>query len=143
MVASRPELEAVLRLSAEELRWFEAQGDALPFLVSRYYLALVDPADPDDPIRRQVVPTQAELAFEPEALGDPLAEVDHSVFPRLIHRYENRVALLVTDFCATYCRHCFRRRFTATSCGVSARMRNWFLKICSIFSMAVPFKPTS
>lgn len=114
MIKSIEELEKFIELSSGERQWFEAQGEKLPLLVSRYYLALIDPSDPLDPIRRQVIPSIEELTPSPEEGRDPLAEVVHSVLPRLIHRYKNRVALLVSDTCATYCRHCFRRRFTAT-----------------------------
>lgn len=114
MVKSVKELEKYIELSSGERQWFEAQGDKLPLQISRYYLSLIDPNDPSDPIRRQVIPSIEELTPSPEEGRDPLAEVAHSVLPRLIHRYKNRVALLVSDTCATYCRHCFRRRFTAT-----------------------------
>jgi len=113
VITTREELERVLTLSEPELRWFSSHTDSLPFQISRYYLNLIDPSDPNDPLRRQAIPTTDEdVRVEGENL-DPLAEVSHSIFPRLIHRYTNRVALLVTDRCVLYCRHCFRRRFTA------------------------------
>lgn len=114
MVRTLQQLESFIKLSKQEREWFEIQGDKLPLLVSRYYLSLIDPNDPLDPIRRQVIPSIEELSPSIEEEKDPLAEVAHSIHPRLIHRYKNRVALLVSDLCATYCRHCFRRRFTAT-----------------------------
>ncbi|NLA93028.1 MAG: KamA family radical SAM protein [Spirochaetales bacterium] len=114
MVRTLQELESFIELNERERLWFEAHGDKLPLLVSRYYLSLIDPSDSLDPIRRQVIPSIEELSSSVEEDKDPLAEVAHSVHPRLIHRYKNRVALLVSDTCATYCRHCFRRRFTAT-----------------------------
>ncbi len=114
IVATKQALETYITLTPQEAQWFSSVGDKLPFLVSRYYLALINPDDPNDPIRRQVIPSVEELDLSEHENIDPLAEEKHSVLPRLIHRYENRVALLVTDRCATYCRHCFRRRFTAT-----------------------------
>lgn len=117
VVTTRAELETYLELTESEQQWFSTQGDTLPLLISRYYLGLIDPNDPDDPLRRQVVPSVQEFQIEQLEVSDPLAEVSHSVFPRLVHRYANRVALLVTDTCATYCRHCFRRRFTASECS--------------------------
>ena len=116
-ISTREELERHLVLTADERAWFENAGPSLPLLISSYYLSLVDPDDPDDPIRRQVVPSVREYSSMKSESSDPLAEVSHSVLPRLIHRYRNRVAFLVTDRCATYCRHCFRRRFTAGSCS--------------------------
>lgn len=117
-ISTREEVEKYLRLSENEIRWFEQTEASLPFLVSTYYLSLIDPDDPHDPLRRQVIPSIEESEIQECELLDPLQEVSHSPLNRLIHRYDNRVALLVTDRCATYCRHCFRRRFTATEKSV-------------------------
>ena len=110
------ELEKVLNLTEEEKGWQESSV-SLPLLITPYYLSLIDPNDPDDPLRRQVVPTVSENLEVGLETPDPLAEVDHSHGERLIHRYENRVAFLATDLCAQYCRHCFRRRFTGNMHG--------------------------
>jgi lysine 2,3-aminomutase len=59
-----------------------------------------------------VIPTIAEQRILPGELSDPLGENIHSPLPRLVHRYENRVLVVVTGKCALYCRHCFRRRLT-------------------------------
>jgi lysine 2,3-aminomutase len=113
-IQTKEDLEQYITLTKEEQRWFEhVKGDSLPLRITHYYASLIDKADVNDPIRRQVVPTIFETQFTPTESNDPLSEINHSPFPRLIHRYDNRVALLVSDFCATYCRHCFRRRFTA------------------------------
>ncbi|MHC1693070.1 MAG: KamA family radical SAM protein [Sphaerochaetaceae bacterium] len=118
-VRSLEELSVLLALTKEESAWHMGECSP-PLCISRYYLGLIDPGDPDDPIRRQVVPTASELAFDQAELADPLAEQVHSVTSRLIHRYTNRVAFLVTDTCATYCRHCFRRRFTGLGGGCAS-----------------------
>lgn len=71
----------------------------------------------NDPLRRQAIPTideRHELDYE---LIDPLGEDLYTVAPRVIHRYPDRVLVLVTDECALHCRHCFRRRFTGSSGG--------------------------
>jgi lysine 2,3-aminomutase len=117
VVTNKTELEHYLNLTENEKRWFDDRGDSLPLLISTYYLGLMDPHDPADPLRRQVVPSVEELKYTEMETRDPLAEESHSVLPRLVHRYANRVAFLVTDTCATYCRHCFRRRFTAGGCS--------------------------
>ena len=56
-----------------------------------------------------------------QALKDPLGEEKHSPFPRLIHRYPDRVLFLVTDQCAVYCRYCTRKRFTGKKQALSAK----------------------
>jgi len=78
--------------------------------ITPYFASLMDPDDPDCPIRRQVVPTDRELVpFEAE-MADSLAEDAHSPLPGLVHRYPDRVLMLVTTQCASYCRYCTRSR---------------------------------
>ncbi len=197
-ITTLKDLDSRLSLTDNERAWHES-AVSMPLGISEYYLSLIDPSDPADPIRRQAVPTSdencargwlrpasaeisptrcasagdrgqnscsedsqrasrcvtsgaevskcgrrqidcsnevtqgvrimpsSELYAEnnkkkSDAMAefpcaafeslDPLQEVLHSKGNRLIHRFRNRVAFLATDICATYCRHCFRRRFT-------------------------------
>lgn len=71
--------------------------------------ALIDPADPRDPIARQLLPTEAELAPGPGESADPIGDDIHSPVPGVVHRYPDRALLKVTHACAVYCRFCFRR----------------------------------
>ncbi|MCQ2281062.1 MAG: lysine 2,3-aminomutase [Bacteroidales bacterium] len=79
--------------------------------ITPYYLSLIDPNDPYDPIRRQAIPQGAECNIAPADLDDPLHEDEDSPAPGLTHRYPDRVLFLITDMCSMYCRHCTRRRF--------------------------------
>ena len=71
--------------------------------------ALIDPSDPSDPIARQFVPQAAELTLAPGEMADPIGDAAHSPVEGIVHRYPDRVLLMVTHTCATYCRFCFRR----------------------------------
>ena len=71
---------------------------------------MIDLNDPQDPIRKQAIPTAAELYFAPEESADSLHEDTDSPVKGLTHRYPDRVLFLITDCCAAYCRHCTRRR---------------------------------
>ncbi len=113
-IKDKAQLEKCMNLKEEERKWFDAPS-SLPLLISDYFFALIDKDDENDPIRKQVVPDARECDGQDSM--DPLAEVAHSINARFIHRYENRAALLTTDRCFTYCRHCFRRRFTGLSSG--------------------------
>jgi len=110
------QLQEKLRLTEEELAWKEGPL-SVPLSITDHYMALIDPDDPHDPLRRQVVPSCGENISEDSESSDPLEEVDHSHGERLVHRYSNRVAFLATDICPMYCRHCFRRRFTGNMAG--------------------------
>ena len=113
-ITSMEQLGTILELTKDELEWKESPI-SVPLRITAHYAGLIDPHDPHDPLRRQVVPTSKEnQALETES-DDPLAEVPHSKGQRLIHRYNNRVAFLATDICPMYCRHCFRRRFTGNA----------------------------
>jgi lysine 2,3-aminomutase len=79
--------------------------------ITPYYLSLIDPDDPYDPIRKQAIPTVHELERYYGNLEDPLHEDVDSPVPGLTHRYPDRVLFLITENCSMYCRHCTRRRF--------------------------------
>ncbi len=79
--------------------------------ITPYYLSLIDPDDPFDPIRQQAIPTIHELHRSSSDLEDPLNEDLDSPVPGLTHRYPDRVLFLITENCSMYCRHCTRRRF--------------------------------
>jgi lysine 2,3-aminomutase len=71
--------------------------------------ALIDPADPADPIAAQFVPELAELDIAPEERADPIGDDRWSPVPGIVHRYPDRVLLKPLLLCPVYCRFCFRR----------------------------------
>jgi lysine 2,3-aminomutase len=100
----------MIRLTTEEEKALELAGKILPMGVTPHYMALVSPTDPDQAIRRSVIPTVYEMRRCPGEADDPLGEEHQSPVPGLVHRYPDRVLLLATDFCSTYCRYCTRSR---------------------------------
>ncbi|TBW36962.1 lysine-2,3-aminomutase-like protein [Siculibacillus lacustris] len=72
-------------------------------------LDLIDPDDPNDPIARQFVPSEEELAAATDEVADPIGDGPYTVMPGLTHRYPDRVLLKPTHLCRVYCRFCFRR----------------------------------
>jgi lysine 2,3-aminomutase len=110
-IGSVDDLARSLTLSERERAGAErAQAQGLPLRITPYYLSLIDPHDPECPIRRQCVPDAREADVVPGDLADPLGEVAHEVAPHLVQRYPDRALLLVTDRCAVYCRFCTRSR---------------------------------
>jgi lysine 2,3-aminomutase len=77
--------------------------------VSPHLLSLVDPADPDDPIARQFLPSLEELNVLAEERVDPIGDAAHSPVPGIVHRHPDRVLFKVVAACPVYCRFCFRR----------------------------------
>ncbi len=87
----------------------EAVADRYAVAVTPAMAALIDPADPADPIARQFLPTAAELDILPIESADPVGDAAHSPVPGIVHRYPDRALLMLTHTCAVYCRFCFRR----------------------------------
>jgi len=77
--------------------------------VSPHLLSLVDPADPNDPIARQFLPSLGELTLLPEEMADPIGDAAHSPVPGIVHRHPDRVLFKAVAACPVYCRFCFRR----------------------------------
>ena len=105
------QLNQYIKLTAEEQEGVRKSLETLRMAITPYYLSLIDPNDPNDPVRRQAIPTAAETHISPADLTDPLHEDEDSPVPGLTHRYPDRVLFLITDMCSMYCRHCTRRRF--------------------------------
>ena len=103
-------LSKVIPLSDEEKADIDRCLESFRMAITPYYASLIDPNDPNDPIRMQAVPSGRELEECPDDMADPLGEIGDSPVPHVVHRYPDRVLLLVTYQCAMYCRHCTRRR---------------------------------
>ncbi|WP_461614277.1 lysine 2,3-aminomutase [Clostridium sp. Marseille-QA1073] len=109
------ELKKYIPLTKEEEEGVAQCVKTLRMAITPYYLSLIDPNDPNDPVRKQAIPTALELKKANADLEDPLHEDTDSPVPGLTHRYPDRVLLLITDMCSMYCRHCTRRRFAGQS----------------------------
>jgi lysine 2,3-aminomutase len=109
-ITSSRQLGKMIRLSENEKNSFHFQNATLPLAITPYYLNLIDPDNPDQSLRRSMVPVTGELLVSAGESTDPLGEEGHSPIPGLIHRYPDRVLFLVTDYCSSYCRYCTRSR---------------------------------
>ena len=105
------QLKKYVKLTPEEEEGVAKSLKTLRMAITPYYLSLINPDDPNDPVRKQAIPTAAELHQSAADLLDPLHEDEDSPVPGLTHRYPDRVLFLITDMCSMYCRHCTRRRF--------------------------------
>jgi lysine 2,3-aminomutase len=112
-LTSLAQIEPLLQLSAQEKAGIQLSGHKLATGITPYFFNLVESDDPDGPIRRQVIPRIEEMNTASWELSDPCGEDSHSPVPGLVHRYPDRVLLLVTDRCASYCRYCTRSRLVS------------------------------
>jgi lysine 2,3-aminomutase len=111
---SLEELSQLINLTDEEIEGITADNK-FRVDITPYFASLIDPDDPLCPIRRQVIPTGRELEAFEGMMEDSLAEDRHSPVPGLVHRYPDRVLMLITTQCASYCRYCTRSRIVGNS----------------------------
>lgn len=104
-------------LTPEERAGTILANSKLAMAITPYFFNLIDPADENCPIRRQVIPRIEETNRAPWEMSDPCGEDSHSPVPGLVHRYPDRVLFLVTDRCAAYCRYCTRSRLVSNASG--------------------------
>lgn len=109
------QLKKYIHLTKEEEEGVVKSLATLRMAITPYYLTLIDPDNPDCPVRKQAIPTASEVHKADADLLDPLHEDGDSPVPGLTHRYPDRVLFLITDMCSMYCRHCTRRRFAGQS----------------------------
>ena len=112
------QLRQVIELTAEEEEAVERKQGRLVMAIPPYWAALMDPKDPNCPIRKQAVPTTDEFEIGPHDMRDPCGEDTDMPVKGLVHRYPDRVLFLVTEQCAMYCRHCTRRRLVGVNNGL-------------------------
>ena len=112
----------IINLTDEEVEGLTAP-DMFRVDITPYFASLIDPNDPNCPIRRQVMPTGRERRAFDGMMDDSLAEDAHSPVPGIVHRYPDRVLMLLTTQCASYCRYCTRSRIVGDSHVVFSKAR--------------------
>ena len=109
-VTTAEELARIVPMTPRQQRDIERALERFRFAVPPYYASLIDPDDPECPIRLQAVPGDGELAIGNFDIEDPLNEDGDSVAPGMTHRYPDRVLWVIMHECAMLCRHCTRKR---------------------------------
>ena len=104
-------LSQIIPLSEKDKREIETSLGRFRMAITPYFASLMDPDDRNCPLRMQSVPSISETIVQPWEMKDPLKEEDDSPVAHIVHRYPDRILLLVTPQCAMYCRHCVRKRY--------------------------------
>lgn len=117
-ITNENELANIIDLSKEEKENIGKCLKLFRMAITPYYAFLIEPNDLNDPIRRQSVPSIEETYLCSNDMEDPLNEEGDSPIPHIVHRYPDRVLLLVTLQCSMYCRHCTRRRVVGEQDGI-------------------------
>jgi KamA family protein len=102
------QLEKFIDLSPKEEKKLKQITQKHPMRVTEYYMSLIDWNDPEDPIKKMAIPSMNE--FNLQGSYDTSGEAENTKMSGLQHKYSETALILSTNKCATYCRHCFRKR---------------------------------
>jgi lysine 2,3-aminomutase len=122
-ITKAPQLEYFFSNSFLHTEDFKKVTSIYPLSVTPYYLSLIQANTEYDPILAQCVPNLREILCYTDYSDDPLQENTHMPVEQLIHRYPDRCLVMVTEICATYCRHCNRKRYWNLSTKYSLKNR--------------------
>jgi len=105
-------ISSIIQLSDDEILAMEdlSTSGRLAANITPYYLSLISPDDARQPLRRTVIPSLEEFRNCKDEYEDPLHEDNDSPVPGIVHRYDDRVLMLVSGHCASNCRYCTRSR---------------------------------
>lgn len=117
-IVTMDQLQELFPYTAKENGTMREVVQIHPVNIPRYYLSLIDANDPDDPIRKMCFPNADELIVT-GAMGDtsqdPYGDDKHDKGHGVLHKYDYTALIVASEYCAMYCRHCFRRRIVGHS----------------------------
>ncbi|MGG0814114.1 KamA family radical SAM protein [Paenibacillus alvei] len=102
------DIDKVTQLPETERKRLKQITEKFVFRVNDYYLNLINWKDPNDPIRKLVIPNTGEL--KEYGRWDASDEDTNYVVPGCQHKYSSTALLIVSEVCGAYCRYCFRKR---------------------------------
>jgi len=119
VVTSVKDLYQYLELPLDSLSSARLAQLDFPLKTPQSFLEKMKKGDFNDPLLLQVLPKQQELTLTPGFSYDPLAEASALKSRGLLHKYKNRVLVVLSGSCAINCRYCFRRHFPYQDNGLS------------------------
>lgn len=117
LIRTESDLSHWINVSDREHRGIKMTEPSYLWMITPYYASLMNPDDENCPIRLQSIPHPEEMAPPTEASVDPVGDMEYAKTRRVVHKYPNRVILLVSDTCPVYCRHCTRKFHTTSTEG--------------------------
>lgn len=101
-------IDRLTQIPEEERAKLKTITEKFVFRVNDYYLNLIDWQDPNDPIKKLIIPNEGEL--DEYGRWDASDEDTNYVVPGCQHKYRTTALLIVSEVCGAYCRYCFRKR---------------------------------
>ncbi len=101
-------IDKLTQIPEDERAKLKSITEKFVFRVNDYYLNLIDWQDPNDPIKKLIIPNEGEL--DEYGRWDASDEDTNYVVPGCQHKYRTTALLIVSEVCGAYCRYCFRKR---------------------------------
>lgn len=114
-------LAELIQLQEQEVSHINEVAAKYRFAISPYYLSVIEPGNPDCPIKKQSIPAHIELNDMGEL--DPMNEKGHAIHEVITRRYPDRLIIKVTNVCGMFCRFCQRRRLIGENDAVVPRQK--------------------
>ncbi len=108
-IADTDTLSQIIDLSSQQVHDIDRTATRYRWQISPYYASLMDRRDRDCPIFKQAVPTIQEH-LDAGTIEEPYAIAYNSPAPLVTRLYADRIIINVTNMCATFCRHCLRKK---------------------------------
>ncbi|MGH3717725.1 MAG: arginine 2,3-aminomutase [Pseudonocardiaceae bacterium] len=120
-ITTLDDLRRWVRVTPEEQKAIGDSAGKYRWSITPYYASLMAPEDPSCPIRQQAVPALGEFLDFVDADVDPVGDMFYRKTNRIVHKYPDRVIMLITESCPVYCRHCTRKFHTTDVDGTYFR----------------------
>ena len=111
------QLKQWVDITQEEEEAIKACEGKYKWSITPYYASLMDKSDQSCPVRLQAIPSLREFQNIQWSEVDPVGDRENLKTQRVIHKYPDRIVMLVTDVCPVYCRHCTRKYHTTDLSG--------------------------
>lgn len=108
-IYSLEELSRYLSEKKIDIGKIKSSNKNFPFLITKYYADIINWKDEDDPLKKMFLINDLENEVQKYELTDPIGDKKYSPVAGIIHKYENRCLLNLTNACAVHCRFCFRK----------------------------------
>ena len=110
-ITSPEQLFTYLNLPEQYLEAAKESAALFPLKVTHSYLARIEKGNLLDPLLQQILPLRQEAETHPDYQLDPVGDLNATIAPGLLHKYQARVLIMPTSVCAIHCRYCFRRHY--------------------------------
>jgi len=112
-ITTLQELSKFVNYNSREYSLIKKVIERHPISISRHYMSLIDFDDPNDPLKKMIIPSLNELDIK--GSYDTSGEKSNTKFLGFQHKYPQTALILATNKCGSYCRFCFRKRLVGVS----------------------------